>query len=60
MKKLTKKDLKKINGGNMRFPDENGNCPSGWYLCPTNICVDDKGGEDPIMPGDPYYTACFG
>ncbi|SHG81811.1 bacteriocin [Chryseobacterium vrystaatense] len=60
MKKLTKKDLKNINGGNMRFPDANGNCPAGWYLCPKNICINDRGGENPITPSSPYYTACFG
>ncbi len=60
MKKLTKKDLKKINGGDIRPPDRNGNCPAGWYLCPTNICVDDDGGNNPIYPGHPHYHACFG
>ncbi|MDQ0593078.1 bacteriocin-like protein [Chryseobacterium ginsenosidimutans] len=59
MKKLTKKDLKKINGGNIRQPDANGNCQPGWYLCPSNICVYDKGGENPIVPGSPHYNACF-
>lgn len=60
MKKLTKKDLKNINGGRLRFPDANGNCPAGWYLCPTNVCIDDNGGENPIQPGDRDYRACFG
>ncbi|MBT2622898.1 MULTISPECIES: bacteriocin [Chryseobacterium] len=60
MKKLTKKDLKNINGGNIRFPDANGNCQPGWYLCPSNICVFDDGGRDPIVPGKPHYNACFG
>ncbi|MGE8553843.1 MAG: bacteriocin [Chryseobacterium jejuense] len=60
MKKLTKKDLKNINGGNIRFPDSQGKCPFGWYLCPTNVCVDDKGGESPIHEGHPHYKACFG
>ncbi len=40
----------KINGGNIRPPDANGNCPAGWYLCPSNICVYDKGGQNPIVP----------
>ncbi|MFP3597560.1 bacteriocin [Chryseobacterium sp. SIMBA_029] len=60
MKKLTKKDLKKINGGDIRQPDGNNNCQPGWYLCPTNICVYDNGGQDPIVPGAPHYHACFG
>lgn len=57
MKKLTKKDLKRINGGNIEQPGENGTCPPGWFLCPTNICVDDDGGRNPIPPGSTY---CFG
>ncbi|MDQ0782829.1 bacteriocin [Chryseobacterium sp. W4I1] len=60
MKKLTKKDLKKINGGSIRFPDANGNCLPGWYLCPTNVCINDNGGENPIQPGDRDYFTCFG
>ncbi|MDF2553383.1 MAG: bacteriocin [Chryseobacterium sp.] len=60
MKKLTRKNLMKINGGNIRFPDENGNCQPGWYLCPSNICVYDNGGQNPIVPGSLHYNACFG
>lgn len=60
MKKLSKKDLKNIHGGNLRFPDANGNCPAGWYLCPTQVCVDDDGGRSPIQPGDRRYRICFG
>lgn len=57
MKKLTKKDLKKINGGYIDEPGEDGRCRPGWFLCPTNICVDDDGGKNPIPPGSTY---CFG
>lgn len=60
MKKLSKADLKKINGGNILPGDSNGKCQTGWFLCPTNVCVNDKGGEDPIVPGHPKYSMCFG
>lgn len=60
MKKLSRKELMNVNGGNIRPPDANGNCPNGWYLCPTNICVNDNGGANPIVPGTPFYKACFG
>ncbi|WP_160136447.1 bacteriocin [Chryseobacterium sp. c4a] len=57
MKKLTKKDLKKINGGFVGYPDDYGNCMPGWYLCPTNVCIFDDGGNKPINPKDSF---CFG
>lgn len=59
MKKLTRKNLAKIDGGNIRAPKD-GQCPAGWYLCPSNICVYDNGGQNPIVPGTPHYNACFG
>ncbi|HFK5598878.1 TPA: hypothetical protein ACG0AT_003461, partial [Elizabethkingia anophelis] len=33
MKKLQKKDLKSIKGGNPRPPASDGSCPSGWRRC---------------------------
>jgi bacteriocin-like protein len=59
MKKLTKKDLMKINGGNIRPPDANGNCPAGWYLCPSNICVYDNGGGKSYRSGITSLQSLF-
>ncbi|MDM1556677.1 MULTISPECIES: bacteriocin [Chryseobacterium] len=57
MKKLTKKDLKKIQGGYYyTYPDANGNCFRGWYLCRTNICILD----DPHNPIQPDHPFCAG
>lgn len=54
MKKLTKKDLKQIKGGYYyTYPDKNGNCFPGWYLCPTKICLLDHP-DNPIHPEDPF------
>ncbi|GAE64732.1 hypothetical protein H3Z85_02605 [Chryseobacterium indologenes] len=54
MKKLTKKELKGIKGGYYyTYPDKNGNCFPGWYLCPTKICLLDHP-ENPIRPEDPF------
>lgn len=60
MRKLTKKDLKKINGGYIDEPGNDGRCQPGWFLCPTNICIDDDGGNNPIRPDSPNYGICFG
>lgn len=60
MRKLTKKDLKKVNGGYIDEPGNDGRCRPGWFLCPTNICIDDDGGNNPILPDSPNYGICFG
>jgi bacteriocin-like protein len=40
MKKLTKKDLKKINGGYIDEPGEDGRCRPGWfYVLPTSVLM---------------------
>ncbi|MDM1551673.1 hypothetical protein [Empedobacter falsenii] len=56
---ISKNKQKNVKGGNIR-PPKDGQCQAGWYLCPTNICVYDNGGDDPIVPGSPHYNACFG
>ncbi|SFM84544.1 hypothetical protein SAMN05421738_10397 [Algoriella xinjiangensis] len=57
---IEKENQKLIKGGNFK-PPVNGECPSGWYLCPANdLCVFDNGGSDPITPDHPYYKKCFG
>ncbi|WP_165851734.1 hypothetical protein [Chryseobacterium pennipullorum] len=53
MKKLTKRDLKKINGGYYTYPNANGNCFPGWILCPTKICLLEEPGN-PIDENHPF------
>lgn len=56
---VSREAQKLIKGGNIK-PPKDGQCQPGWYLCPTDICVYDKGGAEPIVPGTPHYNACFG